>query len=119
MLLRSAVLLCAPSRVLARQEASGAQTFVSAEERSPEQRRAATLQVVTHPYDGREPLVKVLWSSLAFPDWPSLEPDDPGVTSPSRPPQIGRAKMGARGRAEGSEGTPGRKKRRQKQGSPP
>ena len=27
--------------------------------------------------------------------------------------------MGGRGRAEGSEGTPGRKKRRQKQGSPP
>ena len=45
--------------------------------------------------------------------------DDPGVTSPSRPLQIGRAKMGGRGRAEGSEGTPGRKKRRQKQGSPP
>ena len=43
----------------------------------------------------------------------------PGVTSPSRPLQIGRAKMGGRGRAEGSEGTPGRKKRRQKQGSPP
>ena len=27
--------------------------------------------------------------------------------------------MGARGRADGSDGTPGRKKRRQKQGSPP
>ena len=45
--------------------------------------------------------------------------DGPGVTSPSRPLQIGRAKMGGRGRADGSEGTPGRKKRRQKQGSPP